>query len=88
MLHVQTVELRFLGDLQLVAAMDLRPAGQAGADVIGAVLVPFGQQVVLVPEGRARTNALSASKDIPQLGQLVQTGLAQRPTRVIYCSGS
>ena len=58
--------------------MDLRPAGQAGADVVCAVLVPFGQQVVLVPEGRARTDDCHiAHKDIPQLGQLVQAGLAQ-----------
>ena len=78
MLHVPAVQLRFLGDLQLVAAMDLRPAGQAGADVVCAVLVPLGQQVVLIPEGRARTDDCHiAHKDIPQLGQLVQTGLAQ-----------
>ena len=54
MLHIPAVELGLFRDLQLVPAMDLRPAGQAGADVVRPVLVPLGQQVVLVPEGRAR----------------------------------
>ena len=48
MLHIPAVELRFLRDLQLVAAMDLRPAGQTGADVECAVLVPYGQLFVFV----------------------------------------
>ena len=28
--------------------LDLGPAGQAGADIVGTVLVPLGQQVILV----------------------------------------
>ena len=43
MLHIVAVEFRLFVDIQLVAAVDLRPAGQAGADVIGAVFVPLGQ---------------------------------------------
>ena len=93
MLHIPAVQLRFLRDLQLVAAMDLRPTGQAGADVVCAVLVPFGQQVVLVPKGRARTDDCHiAHKDIPKLGQLVQTAGADdmtdlRDTVVFVTSG-
>ena len=60
-----------------VHAMAERMA-QAGADVIGAVFVPLGQQVILVPQRRARADDCHiAHKDVPELGQLVQTGLAQ-----------
>ena len=34
---------------QFVAAVYLRPAGEAGADVVGSVFVAFGDEVVLVP---------------------------------------
>ena len=34
MLHIPAVELGLFRDLQLVPAMDLRPAGQTGADII------------------------------------------------------
>ena len=34
MLHIPAVELGLFRDLQLVPAMDLRPAGQAGADIV------------------------------------------------------
>ena len=58
--------------------MDLGPAGQAGADIVGTVLVPLGQQVILVPQRRARADDCHiAHKDVPELGQLVQTGFAQ-----------
>ena len=58
--------------------MDLSPARQAGADIVGTVFVPLGQQVVLIPEGRPGADDCHvAHKDVPQLGQLVQAGLAQ-----------
>ena len=47
MLHIVAIQPGLVGDLQLIAAVDLRPARQAGADVVGSVLVPLGQQVVL-----------------------------------------
>ena len=79
MLHIVAVEFRLFVDLQLVAAVDLRPAGQAGADVIGAVFVPLGQQVILVPQRRARADDRHVPhKDVPELGQLVKAGLAQK----------
>ena len=58
--------------------MELGPARQAGADIVGTVFVPLGQQIVLVPEGRPGADDRHiAHKDVPQLGQLVQAGLAQ-----------
>ena len=79
MLHIPAVQLCLFGNFQLVPAMDLRPAGQPGAHIVCTVLIPFGQQVVLVPKRRARADDRHIPhKDIPQLGQLVQTGLAQK----------
>ena len=79
-LHIVAVQPGLIGDLQLIAAMDLGPARQAGADIVGTVFVPLGQQVVLIPEGRPGADDRHvAHKDIPQLGQLVQAGLAQEP---------
>ena len=78
-LHIPAVQLCLFGDFQLVPAMDLRPAGQPGAYIVCTVLIPFGQQVVLVPKRWARADDRHIPhKDIPQLGQLVQTGLAQK----------
>ena len=51
-LHIVAVQPGLVHDLQLIPPMDLSPAGQAGADIVGTVLVPLGQRVVLVPEGR------------------------------------
>ena len=44
MLHIVAVELGLLVDLQLIAAVNLCPAGQAGADIVGSVFVALGQQ--------------------------------------------
>ena len=49
MLHIPAIQLCLLGDFQLVPAMDLRPAGQPRAHIVCAVLIPFGQQVILIP---------------------------------------
>ena len=58
--------------------MDLCPAGQARAHIVCMVLVALCQQIILVPQSRPRANDRHITyKDIPQLGQLVQTGLAQ-----------
>ena len=78
MLHIPAVQLCLFGNFQLVPAMDLRPAGQPRAHIVCAVFIPLGQQIILVPQRRARADdSHIPHKDIPQLGQLVQTGLAQ-----------
>ena len=78
MLHIPAVQLCLFGDLQLIAAVDLGPAGQAGAHIVGPVFVALRQQIVLVPQRGTRTDDRHIPhKDAPQLGQLVQAGLAQ-----------
>lgn len=54
-LHILAVQTRLVGNLQLIPAADLRPAGQARLYIVGTVLVALSQQVLLIPEGRART---------------------------------
>src|SRR5699024_8629400 len=70
--HIFAVQPRLFGDLQLVPAVDLGQAGQPRAHVVGAVLVPLCQQVVLVPQGRPRSDHRHVPlQDVPQLGQFV-----------------
>ena len=45
-----------LGDAVIIPAVALRPSGQPRAHIVCAVLVPLGQQVVLVPQRRARAD--------------------------------
>ena len=49
MAHILAVQPRLFLDLQLVAAVHLRPARQAGRHVVGAVAVAFGHKIILVP---------------------------------------
>ena len=63
---------------QLVPAVDLGPAGETRADVVGAVFVPLGDQVILVPQRRpGADDGHLPGEDLGDLGQLVQRGLAQ-----------
>ena len=58
-LDVFAVELRLDGDLQFVATVDLRPAGEAGADVVGAVFVSLLDEIRLVPQGGSRPSSIA-----------------------------
>ena len=79
-LYVFAVEGRLHGDFQFVAAVDLRPAGKAHRHVVGTVLVAFFNQVVLVPQSRARAdNAHGAAENVEHLREFIQAGLAQEP---------
>ena len=81
MLHIPAVQLGLLRNFQFIAAVDLCPAGQARAHIVCMVLVALCQQIILVPQSRPRADDRHITyKDIPQLGQLVQTGLAQEMT--------
>ena len=53
--HILTVQTGLVGNLQLVPTADLRPAGKTGLHIVGTILVPFSQQVLLIPEGRPGT---------------------------------
>ena len=77
LLHIFAVKGGLDRYLQLVAAIDLRPAGQPRKYVVGSVLVALRNQVILIPEGRPRPdNAHISQQDIDNLRQLVQRGLS------------
>ena len=57
-LYIPAIQLCFLGNFQLVAAMDLCPAGQPRAHSVCAVLIPLGQQV----GGKIITNDYNLNK--------------------------
>ena len=79
-LDVFAVEGRFHGYFKFVASVNLRPAGQADRNVIRSVLIPFGNQVVLVPERRTRTdNAHGPLENVEHLRELVEACLAKEP---------
>ena len=72
MLHIIAIQPGFIGNFQLIPAVDLRPAGQTGSDVVGTILIPLGQQIILIPERRPRPDDRHIPhKDVPQLRQLV-----------------
>ncbi len=77
-LDVPDVELDPLGPRERGAAVDLRPARQPGLDLEPAALA-LGVALDLVGERRARADeAHLAAQHVPQLGQLVDRGLAQQ----------
>ena len=79
-LYVFAVESCLHGDFKFITTVDLRPTGQAHGHVIRAVLVAFGNQVILVPQSRARAdNAHGAAENVEHLREFIQAGLAQEP---------
>ena len=82
-LYVFAVEGRLHGDFQFVAAVNLRPAGKAHGHVVGTVLVTFCNQVVLVPQCRARADdAHGPFENVEHLRQFIETCLAEEPTHL------
>ena len=82
-LYVFAVESRLHGDFEFVAAVDLRPAGQAHGHVVCTVLVAFFNQVVLVPQRRAgANNAHSPLENVEHLREFVEAGLAEEPAHL------
>ena len=68
-------------NLKFIATVDLRPAGEAWADVVRAVFVAFFNQVRLVPEGWARPDdAHLADEDVENLREFVEARLPQEGT--------
>ena len=77
-LDIFAVKFRFDRNFQFVATIDLRPAGEARADVVGAVFVAFFDQIRLVPKGGTRPDdAHLADEDIEDLRQFVKARLPQ-----------
>ena len=71
--HIFPVEPGLYLNGQFVPPVDLRPARQAGAHVVGAVFVPLGNQVKLIPQGRPGADDGHFSREnLKNLGQLVQ----------------
>ena len=65
-------------DRKRIAAADLRPAGEAGTDVVRAVFVALGKQILLIPERGARADhAHIPLENVPELRNFIQGGLAQ-----------
>ena len=82
-LYVFAVECRLHGDFQFVAAVDLRPAGQAHGHVVCTVLVAFFNQVVLVPQCRTRAdNAHGPLENVEHLREFIETSLAEEPAHL------
>ena len=82
-LHVFAIEGRLHGDFQFVATVDLRPAGQAYGHVVCTVLVAFFNQVVLVPQSRARAdNAHGTAKNVEHLREFIEASLAEEPAHL------
>ena len=52
--HVFGVVADFDGNVEFVASIDLRPAGDAGKQVVQATRGAQGDQIVLIEEGRPR----------------------------------
>lgn len=76
-LGVFAVEAGFLGDSEVVAAVDLGPAGEADRDVVGAVFFALLDEVVLVPErGPGADDAHVAGKDVEDLRKFVDRKFA------------
>ena len=82
-LYVFAVEGRLHRDFQFVAAVDLRPAGQAHGHVVRAVLVAFFNQVVLVPQRRTRANdAHGPFENVEHLREFIEASLAEEPAHL------
>ena len=82
-LYVFAVEGRLHGNFQFVAAVDLRPAGQAHGHVVCAILVAFFNQVVLVPQRRTRAdNAHGPFENVEHLREFIEASLAEEPAHL------
>lgn len=76
---ILAVKLSFFDDLERVSAVDLRPAGEPGLDVVSAVLVALGYKIILIPQSGTRPDDTHlADEYIPDLRQLVQTELSEK----------
>ena len=74
-LYVFAVPPRLFGNRQLVAPVDLRPAGQPRQHVVCGILISFGNLIILIPQCGARADERHfALQNVEKLRQLVHTG--------------
>ena len=74
-LRIVAIQAGLFLNLQFIPAVDLCPASQTRPQIVGSVLIPGIQQVVLVPQRRTGADDRHIPhKDIPQLRQLIQAG--------------
>ena len=72
LLSIFAVQPGFHCDFQFIAAIDLRPTSEARPDIIGAILIPLRNQVVLIPQSwPGANNAHLPGENTQNLGQLV-----------------
>ena len=77
-MDIFAVKFRFDRNFQFVATIDLRPAGQTWADVVGAVFVALFDQIRLVPQGGSRSDDTHlADEDVEDLRQFIEARLPQ-----------
>ena len=77
-LYIFAVEGCLHGDFEFVTAVDLSPTGKAYGYIVCAILVAFGNQVVLVPQSRTRTdNAHGPLENVEHLREFIEARLAE-----------
>lgn len=77
---VHSIQSGLFLDREFISAVDLGPTGQSGGDVVGAVFVPFFDQVVLVPEGGpGADDGHIALQDVVNLWKLIQGSFSKKP---------
>lgn len=80
-LYVFAIEGCLHWDFKLVAAINLSPAGQTHRYIVCTVLVAFCNQVVLVPQSRARADdAHGPFENIEHLREFIEASLAEEST--------
>ena len=76
-LQIDHIQLDLFRNRQLVAAIDLRPTGQAWHQGVHALLYAQSNQVLLIEQHWARAHKAHVPRqNAPQLRQLVQAALA------------
>ena len=78
MLEIVAIEHHFIGQRNLIAAIDLRPPGQARQQGVNTLLGSQRNQIVLIEQcGPWADDAHIATQNIPQLGEFIQTAAPQ-----------
>ena len=76
-LNIFAVQFCLHRNLKFIASIDLRPAGEAGQNIISTIFIAFFNQIVLIPKRRSRANdGHLAQKDVENLRQFIKTCLS------------
>ena len=78
-LQVFVVKLHFDWNRELIASVNLGPAGKPGYKHMNTALRTQGDQIFLIEQGRTRSNEAQVSyKDAEQLRQLIEACFAKK----------